>query len=178
MDEILDEFERDRLQRPTLLTVLCILSFVGGTWLILTNIYSYISAPTTVQRMAVARNVVINDSARQAADSAAGKGNRKGRGLFGQKIMLSLTKTMTVENIRKSAIGSILAAMLTLSGAILMWFLRRRGFYLYSAGVIVAICVPLYINGLTMASMALVFVSGFFGLIFIALYALNLKSLR
>src|ERR1017187_3999951 len=137
MDSKLDEFEQDRSQRPTLLTVLCILSFIGSTWLILTNIYSYETAPRTVQMMSVARSQVLRDSAR-LADSAAVNGKRKGRGFFGQKMVLSLTKTVTVENIHKSAVGTIIAALLTLSGAILMWFLRRRGFYLYTAGALFA----------------------------------------
>jgi len=37
--------------RPTLLKVLCILTFIGSSWLILTQVWSYSTATKTAQMM-------------------------------------------------------------------------------------------------------------------------------
>jgi hypothetical protein len=76
------------------------------------------------------------------------------------------------------AIGSLVAALLTLSGALLMWQLKRNGFYLYIAGVAVGIIIPFYVFGNDLVAVGASSFANFFGLIFIALYALNLKSLK
>ena len=85
---------------------------------------------------------------------------------------------MTEENIRKSAIGATISGLFTLIGALLMWRLRRTGFYLYIAGIIVGLVVPFYLYGNNILALGISSFSSFFGLVFIALYALNIKSLR
>jgi hypothetical protein len=85
---------------------------------------------------------------------------------------------MTADNIRKKAIGSIISGILTLLGAILMWQLNKKGFYIYIAGILFEIIVPVYLYGTNIMSFGITFLSGFFGLLFIALYALNIKSMR
>ena len=111
-------------------------------------------------------------------DSVMAVGVHKKRSLFGEKMMLSVSKMMTVENIQKSAMGAIIAAIFTLSGAILMWWLRRKGFYIYIAGILIGIIVPFYLYGNNLMAIGVSSFSSFFGLVFIALYALNIKSLR
>jgi hypothetical protein len=103
---------------------------------------------------------------------------QKKRSPFERKMMLSVSKIMTVENIRKSAIGAIISGLCTLIGALLMWRLRRAGFYLYVAGIIIGLVVPFYLYGNNMLAIGISSFSSFFGLVFIALYALNIKSLR
>ncbi len=90
----------------------------------------------------------------------------------------TLSKMFTEENIKKGAIGSLLAALLTLSGALLMWRLKKSGFYLYIGGVLVGLIVPLVIYGNNFLAVGISSFGAFFGLIFIALYALNLKSMN
>ncbi|MDQ6763670.1 MAG: hypothetical protein M3015_13710 [Bacteroidota bacterium] len=41
MESNLSEFEEEPLSRPTLLNVLCILTFIGSSWAILTNLWAY-----------------------------------------------------------------------------------------------------------------------------------------
>jgi len=118
----------------------------------------------------------MNDSTFQK-DSAF-KGDGKNRSPFGEKMMFSLSKMLTAENIRKSAIANIISGFFTLLGAFLMWRLRRNGFYLYVAGIIIGLLVPFYLYGNNLIAIGVSSFSSFFGLVFIALYALNLKSLR
>ncbi|MDQ6890443.1 MAG: hypothetical protein M3Z56_09240, partial [Bacteroidota bacterium] len=65
-----------------------------------------------------------------------------------------------------------------LVGAILMWQLRRTGFYLYIIGVIIGIIVPFYLYGNNLIAVGISAFTSFFGLVFIALYALNFRSFR
>ena len=170
-------FDEEDHTRPTLLTVLCVLTFIGSSWLIVTNIWAYGTASKSAEMISAATKMEVNDSAFQK-DSTQAKVIRKKRSLFGEKMMLSVAKIMTADNIRKNAAGTILSALITLFGALFMWWLKRRGFYIYIAGTMLGIGIPLYFYGVNMTSIGISFFPGFFGLVFTALYALNIKSLR
>lgn len=176
MESNLNEFEQEPRLRPTLLTVLCILTFIGSGWLIVGNVWSYSMASQSVKMFSSAVVRRQNDSTLQK-DSVL-RGGQKNRSIFGEKLMGSVSKVMTEENIRKSAIGKIISGLFTLIGALLMWRLRRIGFYLYIGGIVVGLVVPFYLYGNNLLAMGISSFSSFFGLVFIALYALNIKSLR
>src|SRR5664279_2028772 len=130
MDSSLTGFDEEDNTRPTLLTVLCILTFIGSSWLIVTNIWAYGTASKTAAMISTVSKREGNDSIFHK-DSADAKVFRKKRSLFGEKMMSSVAKIMTADNIRKNAAGTILSALITLFGAILMWWQKRRGFYIY-----------------------------------------------
>ena len=176
MESNLNGFDNEDHTRPTLLTVLCILSFIGSSWLILTNIWAYGKASKTAEMISVVSKREMNDSTFQK-DSTKTKVTRKNHPLFGEKMMSSVAKIMTADNIRKNAAGTILSALITLFGALLMWWQKRKGFYIYIAGTLLGIVIPLYFYGVNMTSIGISFFPGFFGLVFISLYALNFKSL-
>lgn len=176
MESNLSDFEEEPPLRPTLLTVLCILSFIGSGWIIVSNIYTYSTAAHTARMFSINKVKISNDSSLKK-DSAA-KRWRRDQTTFGPKMMTSLSKVMTEDNIRKSAIGNIISALCTLLGALLMWRLRRSGFYLYIAGTIVGLLAPFYLYGNNLLAVGISSVPTFFGLVFIALYALNIKNLR
>ena len=177
MESSLIGFDDEEHSRPTLLTVLCILTFIGSSWLIVTNIWAYGTASKTAAMISTVSKREGIDSTFQK-DSAEAKVIRKKRSLFGEKMMSSVAKIMTADNIRKNAAGTILSALITLAGALLMWWLKRRGFFIYIAGTLLGIAIPLYFYGVNMTSIGISFFPGFFGLVFISLYALNFKSLR
>ena len=93
-------------------------------------------------------------------------------------MMVSFSKMFTEATIKKNAIGTIVSAIFTLIGAWMMWRLKRVGFYLYIGGVIIGIIVPFYLYGNNILAIGISAFSSFFGLVFIALYALNFKSFR
>lgn len=193
MESNLNSFDEEENNRPTLLKVLCILTFIGSSWLILTNIWAYATAPKTARMISAIKNKAENNSTKNVDSLNTGnidtlktkntgsskKNVEHTKGFFfREKMMSSVSKMMTEENIRKNALGAMLSAIITLTGAILMWNLKRSGFYLYIFGTLVTFSVPFYLYGINVMSIGIAFFSGFFGLIFIALYALNIRSLR
>lgn len=176
MESNLSEFEQETATRQTLLTVLCILTFIGSGWAILSSTWAYSSASKTERMIFNNRAVNVEDSSFHQ-DSASETRMRK-RFPFGQKMMIAVSKMMTADNIRKSAIGAIISAAFTLFGAILMFNLKRYGFYLYIVGILIGVAVPFYLYGNNLMAVGISSVSSFFGLLFIALYALNIKSMK
>ncbi|MDQ6903603.1 MAG: hypothetical protein M3139_11385 [Bacteroidota bacterium] len=179
--ENLSEFEEEPKSRSTLLTVLCILTFIGSGWAIVSSVWAYSSASKTASMISSVRRENGNDSSNDSTfrqDSNVVKRTQRRKSEFGFKMMSTMSKMMTADNIRKSAIGAIISALFTLLGAILMWNLKRSGFYLYIAGILIGISVPFYLYGNNMMAVGLSSFSSFFGLLFIALYALNLKSMK
>ena len=176
MASSLNDFEKEPNLRPTLLTVLCILTFIGSGWAIVSSVYAYSTAFQTVRMFSSATVKRSNDSTLQK-DSTA-KHWRKNQTMFGPGMMGSLSKIMTEENIHKSAIGTIISSLCTLLGALLMWRLRRVGFYLYIAGIVIGLIVPFWLYGNNLLGVGISSFATFFGLVFIALYALNIKNLR
>lgn len=185
MEPNLSRFDDEERIRPTLLKVLCVLTFIGSSWLILTNIWAYATAGKTAQMISNIKNRAENNSTKKmdslhtaSNDSLKTNVEQKKGFFFREKMMSSFSKIMTEENIRKTAVGTIISALLTLTGALLMWYFKRSGFFLYVAGTLLGLLVPFFLYGINLMSMGVSFFSGFFGLVFIALYALNIKSLR
>ncbi len=173
MENNLYEYETEPEKRPTFLTWLCILTFIGSGWATVSDIGAYSTAHKTATMFTQNIKVQINDSTLQ--NGVTVKGNH---GPIGAKMKASISKIFKEDNIRKAAIGGLVAALLTLTGALFMWKLKRTGFYLYIAGVIVGILVPFFVFGNDLLAVGASSFASFFGLIFIALYAVNWKSLK
>lgn len=175
MRENLYEFESEPEKRSSFLTWLCILTFIGSGWAIISSVWTY--------SMAGKANIVFQDKVHEKRDSTllndtTNIRRREKPSPLEGKIKASLSKIVNAENMRKAAIGAFIASLLTLAGAILMWNLRRQGFYIYILGVIFGILVPFYLYGNDLIAVGATSFANFFGLVFIALYALNLKSIR
>lgn len=176
MESNLEEFEQEPRSRPTLLTVLCILTFIGSGWAVMANIWAYSTAAKTAQIFQ--NNVVKEADTSKNNDSVSLNRQQKRKIFFGEKMMVSVSKIMTVDNIRKNAMGTIIASLLTLTGALMMWWLKRKGYYIYILGVVIGLLIPFYIYGGNILAVGMSSFAGFFGLVFIALYSLNLKAMK
>jgi len=126
-------------QRPTFLTVLCILSFIGSGLATLLFLISLVAAGAIMDFMG---------SNPGMPEVSTGSGT-----------MFFLV--------------SFILALGSLTGAILMWNLKKTGFYLYVAANVVAIFTPLMFSTGNI---------GWFGLVitvlFIVLYGLNFKHME
>lgn len=175
MQESLYDFESEPEKRPSFLTWLCILTFIGSGWAIISCIWTYTMAGET--NITFQESVNVKKDSTLLKDTAEIRRHKNHSPLEG-KIKASLSKIVNKDNMRKAAIGGFIASLLTLMGAILMWNLKRRGFYIYILGVVFGILVPFYLYGNDLIAVGATSFANFFGLVFIALYALNLKSMH
>lgn len=96
---------------------------------------------------------------------------------FAQSIIDNLVADLTLENIKNNAYASILASILTLLGAIMMWKLRKIGFWVYVLGTVIGIVAPLLIFPGNIIAVVFSVALSLIGIIFIVLYAINKKQL-
>lgn len=159
-------------KRPTLLTVLCILSFIGIGWSLYNGVYSLLTDNTAdMEQVDKAMEEAHEDMAEVGGES----GELMSGFLSGAADMASKAMQFRVE----LALTSIIASLLALFGVIMMWKLRKQGFYLYLLAQIIAIVVPLiYLGTSWMVIATFIGFGGFISLVFIILYAVNLKYMR
>jgi hypothetical protein len=160
-------------KRSTFITVLCILTFVGSGWGIFEGITNYVAADTVGQATEMIEDQM-DEAMDQIEDSEDMPESTKN---FMENMMGGVMESITPDNIRKSAIINILASLLCLFGAYLMWNLNKKGFFLYLAGtLVVVIGMALVFGGLI--GVAAAASSGFFGVVMIILYGVNLKDMN
>lgn len=167
------EYENEPVSRPSFLTWLCILTFIGSGWAIVSSVYTYVAAEKYAN-IFTEEKPFGSDSTN--VDSTGSVHN--GRKMFSEKIKASFSKILDKDNMRKLAIGNLIAALFTLTGALLMWRLKRAGFYIYIIGVVFSLMFPFFLFGNDMIAVGATSFNNYFGLVFIALYALNLKTLN
>jgi hypothetical protein len=158
--------------RPTFLTVLCILTFLGSGWGIISNISSYMNANVSSE---IAKPML--DSAQQEIQKEASDNETAAR--MADKVISGASAMLEPANIKKNALFGIAASLLTLGGAFLMFQLRKTGFWVYVAGTVLSILSPILVYGASnLMSLGMTAVVGFFGIIFVILYSLNLKYMK
>lgn len=150
-------------KRPKFLTVLCILSFVGIGISLVSGIISYFSY--------------------SALASAGGLLNGIGAGgKDGEKIgesMNALASAMGMDY-GKWALVSLIQAILNipiLVGVLMMWKQKKVGFYIYTPFEIIQPAMPI-IFGLGLVGGLSAILSLIFAIVFVVLYALNLKHMN
>jgi len=159
-------------QRTTFLTVLCVLTFLGSAYGIFSGLTAFVTADKMVKEMS--KNSAEQEKAKQELEQKKNDPGSK----FAIKMMDSV-KGLTREKLKQSAIAGVVANVFTIVGALLMWRLNRKGFYLYIVGIITSVAAPFVIfgSGNIMAVIGSV-IPAFFGVIFIAMYAFNLKDMK
>lgn len=156
-------------QRPTLLTIICILSFIGGLW---GAIEGFRTGFTSKAQDDLAQaKATIEESMAQLQ----GQGGEFAQSMMEQGIAIA---EKTAENAKPLGISGLVLALISLYGVWLMWNLRKQGFWFYTIAAILGLLIPLYFLGFsTVAIMGLGF-GAFISLVFIILYGVNLKHMR
>lgn len=154
--------------RPTFLTVLCILTFIGSGF----GIYSAVSNFTKAGMTAELTKDVMDQSRDQIEESSDEKSAE-----IVNKMLDSVESNLTEDKVRNGAIASGISNVLTLIGAVLMWGLNKKGFFLYVIGALVGVFAPMFIYDGFMSAISSAGI-GFFSIIFIVLYFVNFKHLR
>jgi hypothetical protein len=117
------------------------------------------------------------DSAQQEIQKEASDNETAAR--MADKVISGASAMLEPANIKKNALFGIAASLLTLGGAFLMFQLRKTGFWVYVAGTVLSILSPILVYGASnLMSLGMTAVVGFFGIIFVILYSLNLKYMK
>lgn len=152
--------------RPTFLLVICILTFIGSGWSVLSNLFSIFTSG-------------MMDSSLQMEQYSNMMGNIEGSASssFLTGFLNSSMEVLqaTAANAREIAVMQLVLSVISLLGGIMMFQLRRFGFYLYTAAQILALFVLPYFAGFSTLVVIGMLWSAFISLIFIILYAVNLR---
>lgn len=170
MSATFDDYEGPA-KRPVFITVLCILTFIGSGWGIISGAIQYFTAEKQVQAMAISKEKAAADLKKVDSQDAGAK--------MAQKMVNSMTSAFTVENIKKNGLAAMLAAVFCLAGAFMMWQLKKTGFYLYIVGTLVGIVSPFLIYGTdNIMSIFSSVIVGLIGIVFVILYGVNVKHMK
>lgn len=170
MAEVLPDYEAPAA-RPTFITVLCILTFIGSGWGLIGGAIQYFSADKQALSMSISKQKVATDMEKSGKNDAGTQ--------MAEKMVNSMSSAFTAENIKKTGIASIVGALFCLGGAFLMWQLKRNGFFLYIAGTLIGIISPIIIYGTdNLMSIITSVMVGFLGIVFVILYGVNMKHMK
>jgi hypothetical protein len=178
LDEVgLDEtVEITTESRPIFLTVLCILTWVGSGFSVISAlISSFTVSKSTKQLQEAGVNFEGLSNELDEAPHTGEAGEEIARNMvrgMGESMdsMIEWAPTLNWINI---GVG-----LLCVLGAYLMWQLKKTGFYLYTAATVFAVIIPIVLMGSNLITLMSVIIGGLFGLIFIILYGVNLKHMK
>ncbi|MFL5763483.1 MAG: hypothetical protein ACJ77K_06020 [Bacteroidia bacterium] len=144
-------------KRPTFITVLCILSFVGIGFSLIGGIMNYFTY--------------------SALASGGGMLGGMGGGEMGAA-MNNMADALGMDY-GKMATSALVTAVLNLPlllGVLMMWKQKKTGFYIYAATELIqAICPLIIVGGLAGGVSAIAMI--IFGIAFIVMYGVNLKHM-
>jgi hypothetical protein len=156
-------------RRPDFLLVLCILTFLGSGFGLLSACTNYISADVLTE---------LGQDALNQSRQEAGKELSGGEKRLVEKVINNASALLDPVKLKQNYLFSFISNLLTMGGGILMFRLRKAGFWLYIAGTVVLVATPAIIFGVgNLLSLGMTMGSGIVGILFIVLYSLNLKHL-
>lgn len=161
------EIQQNQKTRPTLLTVIGILSFIGLGYRILTGL---INAALGTATSSIAP--FLNDVFENEVDLSDVPESMHG---FIESIFDAVTRVL--ENVTGIYLTVVLLSVIALLGVIMMWQLKKSGFYMYAASRSLIAFVPFIFVGYNLVSLLWFISSIIFGILFIILYSLNLKEM-
>lgn len=161
-------FNENEIRRPAFLIVLCVLTFIGSGWGVMSNLFSMFMA-----------GVVNPEVHIEQYSEIVGAFEKRGSFMLSGFLDSSVQYLMAeAAHAKEIAMGSFVLEFISLTGAILMFQLRRLGFYLYAAAQVLLLFVLPYFVGFHLVALVVLFFSGIFSLLFIVLYGLNLKYMK
>lgn len=155
-------------ERPTFLTVLCIITFVVSGIFTLSSIYSALTYNEEAQ-------LIANEKGMEQMYTMAAEDET---GTMGQ--IIPAMEVFNAENIENSGIIlsiNVLGSILSLLGAILMYQMKKTGFHLYLGSKVIS-QIPLLFFTLSLPVFITYGFFLFFTIAFVIMYSRNLKHLQ
>lgn len=117
----------------------------------------------------------VAETTRVARSKTAPTSEKKNRTYFEDRSSGDVPLPSDQTQVIKLAIAQLVYSLITLAGAVLMFRLRRIGFWIYGAGVVAGLVLPVILAGFGALNTAF---GAFFSVIFAGLYWLTLKEMR
>lgn len=148
--------------RSQLLTLLCILSFLSCGWGLIDSTVSFIQAD------AVAETTYVESKPDPTK-------KKEGSKQYFEDRSSDAPAPGDPDEIKLLAIAQFAYSLLTLIGAILMFRLRKIGYWIYVAGIAVGLVLPVVLVGVGALNTSF---GAFFSIIFAGLYWLSIKEMN
>lgn len=155
--ENVEQQQPAKKERPTFLTVLCILSFIGVGIVVISNIVALIGGGVSKAIMESSEEVM---EAMETVEEVP---------VVGESVSKIVSSASTIAAI------NLIAALVVLVGVFMMWSLKKTGYYIYIVGEIAPVIALIVLGGLLGGFMAIF--SSFIAILFIVLYGLNVKHM-
>lgn len=178
--------EQATKKRPVFLTVLCILSFIGAGWSIIANViaffaYKAANALTTGLSESLSEGMEGLENM-EGLEGMEGLENVEGMEDFGNAMNDAFAgmgeyATKVAENGATVSIINAILAIVALFGVIMMWKLKKSGFWTYTAAQILMLIIPLVFYGFSTMAILGLGVGAVFTILFIILFGVNLKHM-
>ena len=151
--------------RPTFLTILCVLTLVWNAYKFYGAIPNTFTPEKVMANKEQANEMITEMLSKYMSDKDLEKI---------EESQAETTKLFEERNLVVSGGMSLISSLLLMLGAIWMWGLRKKGFWVYIAGNIVGILAPILIFG-GQIGWSVGVMSFIASAIFTGLYAVNLK---
>lgn len=162
-------FQENKLTRPTFLTVLCILTFIGSGWGILSQLFALLGSSLVDSSAQIEQYSAAIDSIEDSGASSFLSGL-----LSSSQEMLSAALIYA----KQIALISLVLYLCSLFGAICMFKLRRIGFWIYAVAQVLMLFVTPCFTGFSLLVVSGMIVGALFTILFIVMYAVNLKYMH
>ena len=166
-------------KRPTFLIVLCILTFIGCGWKIAKNIIDCIY---TCMIIGIKDTKHISHSVRTYTDAlkevaASDTTSHPDVSLESFNAVVDVFSSYFIYPLAIPMLQSLFL-IISVIGAVLMFKLKRKGLYIYAVAQILYFVVTLYFMGFSFWSLFFISPDILISLLFIILFAVNLKHIR
>ncbi|HMC98131.1 MAG TPA: hypothetical protein VKG92_10775 [Flavobacteriales bacterium] len=151
-------------KRPQFLTVLCILSFIGCGIGLVSGVMGYFS------------NKALASSGLQEAMTNAGGEMAEASAEMGQAMDMLGGMGLDFGKMATSSLIVGLLNIVVLLGVLMMWKLKKTGYYIYTLGQVASVATPFLVIG-SLAGGLMATLGAIFPILFIILYGLNLKHM-
>ena len=149
--------EQVHTYRPLFLSILCIVGFIGSIISIVQNAVGVFKADEEVSQI------------------QSGRSSTQLKNIFsGSKVFSSQSENisnLTPDNFQKFSIGGIVAALLCLIGVVMMWLLKKSGFYSFTLGTFFNLITHFLLFGDNIGAMGLSLVGALLGLVLVILFS-------
>ena len=149
--------------RSQFLTLLCILTFFSCAWGLLDAVVAFSQSDAVSQSMR-------DDRPKPATDK-----DKLAKKYFEDRTTDDVPDSSDPNQVQSLAVAQFLYALVTLTGAVLMFRLRRIGFWIYVAGVLIGLVLPVLLAGFGALNTSF---GVFFSLLFAGMYWTTIKEMH